>query len=106
MSSQAKRGGSGGKGPRSQVCPLGEARGGGCGTLRRQATAVAGAYSYQARIETGGDVEAAKARALAAHLARCPQDVGREIEWMVYRVEFVEARPQPADDELAVKAVH
>ena len=58
------------------------------------------------RDETGGDVEAAKAHTLAAHLAAHPQDVGREIEWMVYRVEFVEACPQPGEDELAVKASH
>jgi hypothetical protein len=44
-------------------------------------------------VETGGDVEAAKARALAAHLAARPRDAGREIEWMV--VQFVEAVPQP-----------
>jgi hypothetical protein len=55
---------------------------------------------------TGGDVEAAKARALAAHWAAHPQDVGREIEWMAYRVEFVETCPQPGDDELAVRASH
>jgi hypothetical protein len=40
-------------------------------------------------------VEAAKARALAAHLAARPQDVGREIEWMVYKIQFVKAEPQP-----------
>jgi hypothetical protein len=45
--------------------------------------------------ETDGDVEAAKARTLAAHLAARPQDVGREIEWMVYKIEFVKAEPQP-----------
>jgi hypothetical protein len=56
--------------------------------------------------ETGGDVEAAKASTLAAHLAARPQDVGREIKWTVYRVRFVEARPQPGEDELAVKASH
>jgi hypothetical protein len=44
--------------------------------------------------ETDGDLEAAKARTLAAHLAAYPQDVGREIEWAVYRVQFVEADPQ------------
>ena len=54
--------------------------------------------------ETGGDVEAAKARTLAAHLAARPQDVGREIQWTVYRVQFVKADPQPGEDELAVKA--
>jgi hypothetical protein len=54
--------------------------------------------------ETGGDVEAAKAHTLAAHLAARPQDVGREIEWTVYRVQFVKADPQPGEDELAVKA--
>jgi hypothetical protein len=56
--------------------------------------------------ETGGDVEAAKAHTLAAHLAARPQDVGREIEWTVYRVRFVEADPQPGEDELAVEASH
>jgi hypothetical protein len=56
--------------------------------------------------ETGGDVEAAKARTLAAHLAARPQDVGRKIEWTAYRVRFVKAAPPPGDDELAVKASH
>lgn len=46
--------------------------------------------------ETGGDVEAAKADTLAAHLAVHPQDVGREIQWRVYEVRFVKAEPQPA----------
>jgi hypothetical protein len=45
--------------------------------------------------ETGGDVEAAKTHTLAAYLAARPQDVGREIEWTVYRVRFVRANPQP-----------
>jgi len=56
--------------------------------------------------ETGGDVEAAKADTLAAHLAAHPQDVGREIQWTVYMVQFVKADPQPGEDELAVKASH
>jgi hypothetical protein len=45
--------------------------------------------------QTGGDVEAAKARTLAAHLAVYPQDAGREIQWAVCRVEFVKPDPQP-----------
>jgi hypothetical protein len=43
--------------------------------------------------ETGGDVEATKAHALTAHLAAHPQDAGREIEWTIYKVEFVKADP-------------
>jgi hypothetical protein len=56
--------------------------------------------------ETGGDVEAARAHTLAAHLAAHPQDVGREIKWTVYKVQFVEAAPPPDEDEPAVKALH
>lgn len=38
------------------------------------------------------DEEAAKVRALAEHLAKHPQDAGREIDWTLYKVQFVDHR--------------
>jgi hypothetical protein len=51
--------------------------------------------------ETGGDVEAAKARTLAAHIAAHPDDSGRPVEWEIFRIAFVSPAPEPPRDYTA-----
>jgi hypothetical protein len=54
-----------------------------CGPLRLMALAVG-----------DDDEEAAKAHALAVHLAAHPQDAGRPIEWGTIHVNFVQPPPE------------
>jgi hypothetical protein len=42
------------------------------------------------------DEEAAKARVLAEHLAAHPQNADRQIDWTIFRIQFVEASNQGA----------